>query len=181
MFKPKFPKPLKNKFLVFLLLIYLIISIIMKIKSATFYYYTINPIFWSLIIIYTLTFIKRNKLVKEKKYIFYALVIGLIYLFMGFMSGLLVGFVNSPFNHNFYSLWQNSVTLIIPIIGIELARNILINKSNINPILVTFFLIFIELDFYSFFFTNNLFKFICSHIIPLLFSNMLFTYLHFLF
>jgi signal peptidase len=108
----------------------------------------------------------------------------LIYTILYFLSGLIFGFVKSPYSTKIFSLIKNIWKLIIPIIGIEYVRGIILdtNKKNKFVIISTTILVFLlELNINTFLKNFNLsedcFKYISQTVIPLLATEMLSSYL----
>ncbi len=173
---------LKNKNLITILLIYLIFSVIIS-KNYLIYKNLINPIFWSFIIIYSLYLSKYTPLKKSSKYYSLIILIIIINTTILYSLGFFFGFSKSPYNHDLISLIFNIFTKIIPLIGLELSRSITINQNKSkNPlILLTILFILLEINYHSItnIITNKeyFFKYICSTIIPLIASNILYTYL----
>ncbi len=165
-----------NDQIIIVLIIYLLCKIFGKLE-------TINLIFWLGLLVYYINYQKRHYIrkVKDKKYIYYGLIIGVISIIMAFNSGYFIGFVKSPFKHNLISIVKNSCQLLIPIVGIELTRNILINKYKYNKlsrVLITILLILLEVNYkISFNGREEIFKYICADIIPLIASNILYSYM----
>ena len=134
-----------NDQIIIVLIIYLLCEIFGRLE-------TINLIFWLGLLVYYISYQKNHYIrkVKDKKYIYYGLIISVISIIMAFNSGYFIGFVKSPFKHNLISIVKNSCQLLIPIIGIELTRNILINKYKYNKlsrVLITILLILLEVNY----------------------------------
>ena len=176
----------KEKTLIIILYIYAILSIIIMTKNATLYVNIINPIFWSLMYIY-LEFHIKNYYIRfslNKKYIGYMLVISIFFILIHFYIGIIYGFAKSPFNHNFLSIIKNIYTHIVPIISIEIARAIILTKNKNNKFIIvstTILFILLEIKYNTLInlFNNKeyFFKHICSNIIPLIFSNSIFSFI----
>ncbi len=175
-----------NKKIVLLIIIYLVATIILTLKNNTIYVNIINPIFWGIMLVYLIWYIKNGhiRLNSIKKYYIFMIIIPIIHVIIYFCLGYIVGFIQSPYNHQLTSILKNIAVEIIPIIGIEVLRITLVirnkkNKAFLN--LITILLIFLEIKYnYIASLSANkeeLFKYVCSEIIPLFFLNILYTYL----
>ncbi len=118
----------------------------------------------------------------DKKYLFFTIIISIISSIIYFYLGFIFGFNNNPFSHKLYKIILNILIYIIPVIGIELIRFTTINKNRYNKqiiIFITILLTLLEIK-YNLFINSNLrliYKYICSNIIPLIFKNVLYTYI----
>ncbi len=179
-------KNLKAKNIIIIISIYLLISILLMLKNISFYKNIINPCFWILLLIYIYFYQKQNyvRSIKNKKYLIYAIIISLSYLSISFYTGFFLGFTKNPYSQELITIFKNIIVQIIPIIGIEKIRNILILKNKNNKVLIfliTILLIALEINYNTFInlLTNNenFFKYLCSNLIPLISSNILYSYL----
>ena len=177
---------LKNKDLLLILTIYTFVTIYIITEENVLYTNTINPLFWSCIIIYLLWYTKHNyiRFFKDKKYLIHIIVISCIHVIIYFYLGFIFGFSKSPYNHEIQSIFYNIIIYVIPIIGIEMTRGILIvqNKNNKLALVYTtivLFLIGINYNVYTQLFSNKeqFFQYNCSYIIPAISANILYTYL----
>lgn len=121
---------------------------------------------------------------KNKEYIKKMIIIMLSYIIIYLLLGLILGFVKSPYSHSFLSILKNIYKIIIPIIFIEYIRSFIVNNnknSKINTIIFTIILFLIELNLSTFIKNINIseeaFKYISQTVIPLLFTQVLCTYL----
>lgn len=204
-----FMKNLKNKELLLMIVIYLFIAILFYVNNATLFINIINPLFWSGIIIFYLCRIKRvqirrendeyknyeklpNKCIKKvyirgknnKKYYICTTLISLAYICIYFSLGIILGFSKSPYNHNIINIIKNILIQVLPIIGIELTRILVISRNKNNRSLIataTILLILIEINYKNLIdiFTNKkeLFEYMCQEIIPIIANGILYTYL----
>lgn len=179
-------KEIKLKGIILITFLYLITTIILLIYNAKLYTNFINPLYFTIISTYLLYY-KNNFIVKvtQKKYIFYTIIISIIFSILYFYLGFIFGFTKSPFSHKFIKIITNIIKYIIPIIGIELTRFTVINKNKNNKLVIIFISIILTLleIKYNVLIDINLhnkllFKYICSNIIPLIFKNVLFTYIN---
>src|SRR5574344_1263705 len=169
-----------------MLIIYLALTIIFHAYLNTpIFNYVINPLFWLITCIICYQKLQNHQrfdnLNDNIKTMFIAT---LFYLILNFLSGLLVGYTKNPSSIQFLSFIKNFYQVILVIIFIEYTRITIINKNPNNKWFIIFFtiiFIMLEINYYTLF--NNfsdreiLFKYICSIIIPLVFENILYTYL----
>ncbi len=169
-----------------IIIIYLGITIVANIENKIFYTNIINPIFWGGIIVYLIATKKDDyiRISRNKQYYIYMLIISCLHLFTYFYFGFIFGFVNSPYNHEILALSQNIIINVLPIIGIEVVRFIMVSRNKNDKFLlalITIILILVEIDYSTLInlFSNKeeLFKYICSNILPLIASGTLYTYL----
>lgn len=157
-----------------------------------------KQLIWICIIIF-LNWYNKNTYIpisKNKKYIKGIIIISAIHIITYFYIGFMLGFSKSPYNHTIEIIFKNTIQKIIPIIGIEMARNTLISKNKtkniltskkqtrkrkINITIITTILILVEINYNL---INNIyqnkeifFQYICSYIIPIIANNILYTYL----
>ena len=179
-------KYLKQKKVLIVLVAYLILSFTLQLTNPKLYTSLINPIFWIGLFIYLLDFRKKVyvQIPKKKKYVEIISLISIAYIVLYFYLGFVVGFSKSPYNHTLMGYLKNTFEIFIPIIAIEYTRSILVNRNKKNKkalIFITLLLFLLEtrLNLISANISNkeNLFKYICSAIIPLFAGNLLFTYL----
>ena len=170
MFKKKM---LKNKQLFFLLLIYTLSHIFLCTNS--FYLNFIEPFFC----LYFLVIFYHQDLKINKKKINITLIISIIFLIFYFISGFLFGFSKSPYNHTLINIIENLYKTILSIWGIELLRYKLLKSSKNSRALITIIIIISEINFKALFLSHNIvfYHYFISIIIPIIFQNILFTYL----
>ena len=169
----------KNKLLV-ILIIYSFTNIFFTSHYFNIYFNYFQITFWLIFLFNNCSpLIQNNKTKKEVKI---TLIISLFFIFLYFLSGFILGFSKSPYNHSFIQMFKNILENIIPILGIEIMRYKLINNNRHNKKLIIFITILIflaELNIKSIFVFNKtqLFHNVVSILIPLLFRHSLFTYL----
>ncbi len=169
----------KAKFII-ILFIFLLITIYSNINYYSFYY-KVSPIFNLIIFILILKF-SNQKITYNYKTSFIILFISLFLSYCSFTWGLIGGYVKSPFNHNFFTIFKNIFLIFIPILNIEIIRFNTIKNNNkpILNILIVLLLFALELNYH--FLLNlqlaNLFKYLSGVIIPLIIFNFLNTYLN---
>ncbi len=153
----------KNQKLIYILIIYLIFNILST--NYVFFKNLINPIFWLIIIIYIILFNKNNYIrYEEKKNHYYIiLIIIFIYLISDFLLGNLINFTNSPYSHDFLAIIINIFTILIPIIGLELSRSLLIKRNKTKIVFITILFILLEI---------NIIVFLISYPIKNIFLNI---------
>lgn len=169
------------------ILLYLIFSIfINKLIDLKTYNLIINPIFWLIISISIYIRTGNNhgrfsKLNENEKTI---LITTLFYLIINFMSGLIFGYTSNPYSNKVIPFLTNFWQIVIVIMGIEYARSYVINENKNNKlfvILFTIIFILLEINFSKLFSSINdreeLFKYVSSTLLPLIFGNILYTYL----
>lgn len=169
------------------ILLYLIFSIfINKLIDLKTYNLIINPIFWLIISISIYIRTGNNhgrfsKLNENEKTI---LITTLFYLIINFMSGLIFGYTSNPYSNKVIPFLTNFWQIVIVIMGIEYTRSYVINENKNNKLFVILFtIIFIslEINFSKLFSSINdreeLFKYVSSTLLPLVFGNILYTYL----
>lgn len=177
---------IKNKGLLLIITIYIFITISFIIIDTIFYTNIVNPLFWISILVYLISDIKKGyiRFCTNKKYFIYMTVISCIYIVFYFYMGFIFGFLKSPYNHGIISIIKNIIIQILPIISIEVTRSVIAirNKDNkIILIILTILLILVEINYNTLIsvFPNKeeLFKFICSSILPQISFSVLYTYL----
>ena len=179
-------KHLKNKALLLILTVYLLIKIPFTIKNYNLFTNIINPLSWTCIFVYVILDMKKGyfRFNINKKYCVPAVIISFINIAIYFCLGFTLGFSKSLYNHNIIAILQNFITQLLPIISIEFTRELIIARSKDNKpliIYITILLILLEINSHTIInlLTNReeMFKYICSTIIPLIASNILYTYL----
>lgn len=176
----------KNKKILIILIVYLIINLFLQGSAHLYFYNYINPIFWSCFLFYLIYYLKDNY-VREtlnKKQLLFISLFSLGYALFYFYVGFIFGFTKSPYGHDIGNIITNIFQVIVPVIGIEISRWVLIGKNTNNKMAIfitTLILILLEIRFYTIFsLTSNmegLFKYCCSLILPLIASGCLSTYL----
>ena len=177
---------LKGKKWLFVLIFYLLIRIFLDLTEASLFINILNPIIWSLIIIYLIKYKKNNyfqTFLNNKTFLYISIML-IVFIFSYYYMGIKVGFTKSPYSHKTIDALINFITTTIPIIGMEWVRNNLIvnNKKNKKGLIViTIIFIFCGIDYNALenilFNNQELFKYICSNLFPIVFSNILYTYL----
>ena len=145
-----------------------------------------KQLFWLCILIILIYYMKKSyiRISKQRKYLIYITIISAIYTIIYFYMGFIFGFAKSPYSHEIFSILKNVIMQMIPTIGIEITRNVLIMKNKnkkSNVALVTILLILLEINYNTLVNVyndkENLFKYICSDIVPLIACSILYTYL----
>ncbi len=177
---------LKDKPILIILGIYVTVTVYFLIKDILFYTNYLNPLFWSCIIVYVMKDRKEHytRVSRNTKYYCYILMISAAYMVINFYLGFIFGFAKSPYNHEIFAIIENGVTQLIPIIGIELTRGMIVTKnkrSSLGRIIITILLILLEINYYTLIstFVNKeaFFKYVCSTILPLIAYSSVYTYL----
>ena len=135
-------------------------------------------------------FVKNKLLANMKDYIkvnencVYMLIISVIYILIFFYLGFFTGFAKSPYNHDIISILKNLTIKLLPIIGIEITRAILLNINKKNKkiaVIITILLILLEIDYNTIanIYTDKklVFEYICESLIPMVMYSGLYTYL----
>ena len=111
-------------------------------------------------------------------------IIASIHIVIYFYLGFILGFSKSPYNHNIKSILKNLFIQILPVISIEVVRSVILIRNKKNKFLLlitTIILILVEIKYNTLLslFSNKeeLFKYICEKIFPLIFCSFLYTYL----
>ncbi len=172
---------LKNKNLFIIIAIYLIITILGMLNNAEFYKNVINPIFWFFILVYCLI----NGCIKCKRDTriqIYAILFSCFYIIFYFSLGCKFGFSKSPYNHKFFMIIKNWLIQVIPIIGIEITKGVLVQKNKKVMVIIIFIVfIMLEINYYTMFNLiyekENLMKYIFSNILCLIAQNLIAIYL----
>lgn len=176
----------KNKELIIIIIVYVLITINFSINHVVLYTNLINPIFWLCILIYSIRDMKNYyiRFSNNKKYFIYTIIIVCIHVVAFFYIGFILGFVKSPYNHKIGTILKNMIIQLLPIISIEVIRSIIanINKDNkLVLIFITILLILVEIQYNTILklCTNReeFFKYILSNVVPLISCSILYTYL----
>ncbi len=181
-------KYLRDKNILIILIIYILITINLTINNLPLYTNVINPIFWGCMLVYLIWKIKKDyiRFNSNKKYFKFMIIISFIHIVIYFYMGFIIGFSKSPYNHEIISALKNIIIEIFPIIGIEITRNIVVISNKTNKaikILITILLILVEINYniLTTLYSNKqeIFKYICGTLLPLTVCNFLYTYLTF--
>ena len=176
---------IKQKEIFIISIIYILISVYLQFNNLQLFN-IINPIFYilfSIYIIYTMNDsyirVKSNKNFELKM-----LSLVILYLIIFFFLGFFIGFTKTLYNQSFIGILKNIFPLIVPIIGVELIRCIIVNKNRRNNLVlisITILTILLEIKYNTLLanFENKelFFKYICSVLLPLIASSSLYTYL----
>lgn len=121
---------------------------------------------------------------KQNYYLRRMCIVSLLYLVLYFYLGFIFGFSKSFYGHSFFTIFKNTLDLIVPIVFIEYAREKLIcrNKNNrFALVFITILLMLLEIRygtiFHSFDDKEFLFKYFSSTIVPICAWSVLYTYL----
>lgn len=177
---------IKYVYVYIILIFYTILSTILEVNFPKIFNLIINPIVFIGITVYL--YIKTNnkhgRFVKNKEYVKKMIIVALIYIITYFFLGFIFGFLKSPYSHKLIPLLKNFWQIIIPVIGIEYIRSVLVNSNRSSKLYIIFSLILffiLELGINSFLsnivFREEAFKYMASSVIPLFASSLLYTYL----
>ena len=175
----------KNKEIISFLIIYLFVTIHFETQYPNLYN-SINAIFWGIVLIFMLVKSKKDYIrpCKNRKYFICLIILSCVYIIIFFYTGFFLGFTKSPYKHDALSIVKNIILQIVPIIGIEVTRGIVAienKKDKLALITITIVLLLIEIKYnvivelYSN--KEEIFKYICSTIIPTISYSILCTYL----
>lgn len=168
-----------------ILSVFAIISIIFAsfINTKIFNSY-INPFLWISIALYAYKYDGiysrfKNKVSNYKSVIVFIL----FYIIIYFCSGLLFGFAYTPYSHSIINVCKNIWRIIVPIFCMEFTRDICINRNKNNKwfiVICTIIFIILELNIDSLIVSSKsskeLFENVCSIVLPLIFTNIMYTY-----
>lgn len=170
-----------------LILIYILFSNIFGYKYySTIMTSVINPLFYiiTFIISILLSNADHNQRIKAKVNKYQTMFILIIsYLIIYVLLGLFLGYVKSIYSHSFLGILKNIWDYIIPIIFIELIRNILVRNSSNSKIvflIITLLFTLIDIDLFNIISLTNkaeIFKTTFSIILPSAIKNLSLTYI----
>lgn len=170
-----------------LILVYILFSNIFGYKYySTIMTSVINPLFYiiTFIISILLSNADHNQRIKAKVNKYQTMFILIIsYLIIYVLLGLFLGYVKSIYSHSFLGILKNIWDYIIPIIFIELIRNILVrNSCNSKIVFLIIALLFtlIDIDLFNIISLTNkaeIFKSTFSIILPAVIKNLSLTYI----
>lgn len=170
-----------------LILVYILFSNIFGYKYySTIMTSVINPLFYiiTFIISILLSNADHNQRIKAKVNKYQTMFILIIsYLIIYVLLGLFLGYVKSIYSHSFLGILKNIWDYIIPIIFIELIRNILVrNSCNSKIVFLIIVLLFtlIDIDLFNIISLTNkaeIFKSTFSIILPAVIKNLSLTYI----
>lgn len=176
---------IRSNIIILLLILYLMISFFLlnNIDNSIFNL-VINPLFWILLSIYLFNtsnndhgrFHNLNDNFKT------LLIITLFYIIFYFLGGIIFGYARNPFSID--ALLKNIYQILIVLIGMEYTRSFLINKnkkSKIKFFLITLLFILFDLNLSNIILNFNTkvdtFKYVSNVLIPIISSNILYSYL----
>ncbi len=131
---------------------------------------------------------------KRKQYLFFfshqrknqilLLLLSLLFILCYFLLGFFTGYQQNPYQHTFLGIFKNTIFLLVPLIGIEAIRSILINQYKQQKLLlqiILFFLFAMEIPYKtlipSLAHRQDFFQFLAGTILPLLFNHLFASYL----
>ena len=137
-------KYIKNNKLIIIIIVYLLITINFTINNVSIFNNVINPLFWGMMIIYLIFELKKNniKFSTNKNYLKFTVIITVICIIVYLGLGFIIGFAKNPYSQKIGAITKNIFIQIIPIIGIEISRCIMLNKSKgskIKIVAITFY------------------------------------------
>ena len=123
------------------------------------------------------------KRIRNKRQLIYFITIIFVTIGIYMTLGHIYGYSKTPYSHKIMTIIKNIIFQVVPIIGIETLRIVVITKNKKNKSLVTIFTIFLILlqinystlvDLYLS--KEELFRYVCSTIIPIIICNIVYTY-----
>lgn len=179
---------LKTIILYILLIIYLIFSVSYGYKHLpNIMSQIINPLFYIILTIlcFLISDADKSQRIKAKTNKYQTIfIVTITYLIIYILLGLILGYVKSFYSHSIIGIIKNIWMYIVPIIFIEIIRNILIRNSGDKKIILIFIVILftlIDIDLYttlsSIYTKTDIFKLIFTTIIPTFISNIVLTYI----
>ncbi len=142
----------------------------------------INPICWGIVFLYILKNVNIRFNINKRQLLYFITIVFLsigIYLALGYMYG----FSKTPYSHKIVSILKNIVIQIIPIMGMEILRIALVKKYKNNKLIlvgITILLILLQINYNVLVDLHSnkeeMFKYICSIIVPLIICNVLYMY-----
>ena len=154
-------------------------------NDISFYINIIKPIFCGCVVVYLIWYMKKHYIRTKlnKRSLIYASLISSIHIIVYFYLGFAFGFSKSPYNHSVSSTIKNCILEILPIISIEIARFVLIQRNKNNKtiiVITTVILILIEINYNALIKSLESKKMICEYVfgilIPLIASSCLYMY-----
>ena len=121
-----------------LVTLYIFISIICLIITPSFYTNILNPIFWTFMLFYILLDMKNLyiRFLNSRKDFLYMLLVSSAQVIMFFYMGFLFGFAKSPYSHRLLYILKNIITLVLPIVSIEITRTVLVIRNRNNKFVI---------------------------------------------
>ena len=169
-----------------IILIYSIFTLVFLKPLGNTYYKIINPAFWILLVILCHFFFKNEYIHKKhKKDVLLTVIISIfIYFILYYLSGLYLGYQQTPYIKTFKGILSNIWNFTFFIILQEYVRQVLINRTGKNKglvIVITILFIIIDVSknitLYQFDKAYIVFQYLCISFIPIMAKNMLLSYL----
>ncbi len=177
-------KRFKSLNLLTIMIIYLLVTIILSNYNYSLLFDVINPIFYSLLLIYILTKRRYNHYHNEKYYFVNALIMSFILILIFLYSGFIIGFYHNIYSYKPLAILKNILWYVLPIVSIEFTRSYIINQNKKNRwhmVLITIILLLLEVNYgvYLLNFNNHeyIFEYTASTLVPLIAESVLSSYL----
>lgn len=174
----------KNIVIYFVLIFYVCLVNIFGLNKNIFFINYGNVLIWGILVFITYFFVSGTFRVKDKYGKFQTLfILSIIYIIIYFLLGLFFGFEYSPYSKNIIAIFNNFLNLVLVIALQEYIRCSLVSFNNRKwtKFVVTLIFIFININFSTLFLSFNsyeiLFKYLFGEFLPLIASQILFTYL----
>ena len=177
---------IKNHFLLLVMFVYVILYFALVVNYLPNYSTAINGLFISAItfVAYMLNGFQKYSINKIRKKVIIEVAIAVVVYFTSiYFLGVFTGFLKNSYSMGFTSIIKNMIIPLISIIALELFRYIYVSNNNDSIFKVIFgtcviILFDIVLNYYVFGSSlYDLFIFISVTVIPIIFKNMLLSYL----
>lgn len=177
---------IKNHFLLLVMFVYVILYFALVVNYLPNYSTAINGLFISAItfVAYMLNGFQKYSINKIRKKVIIEVAIAVVVYFTSiYFLGVFTGFLKNSYSMGFTSIIKNMIIPLISIIALELFRYIYVSNNNDSIFKVIFgtcviILFDIVLNYYVFGSSlYDLFIYISVTVIPIIFKNMLLSYL----
>ena len=177
---------LKNHFLLLVMFVYVILYFALVVNYLPNYSTAINGLFISAItfVAYMLNGFQKYSINKIRKKVIIEVAIAIVVYFTSiYFLGVFTGFLKNSYSMGFTSIIKNMIIPLISIVALELFRYIYVSNNSDSIFKVIFgtcviILFDIVLNYYVFGSSlYDLFIFISVTVVPIIFKNMLLSYL----
>lgn len=184
----------KISFALMLMVVILVIvdnSPLPALVGGLFYSNIMRPMAWGAVALYIFLVLPHlrvdGKIRMQVNIRLWALICGVITLFIYLVAGMIMGFGTSPYDHSIYGMVTNGIVLAIDLVAVEIIRNQITHgftkKENYKIfIMVAIFFTLMQVDLYSVISIKSPLDFsifISTTIGPKFCTNLLLTYLCF--
>ncbi len=177
---------IKNHFLLLVMFVYVILYFALVVNYLPNYSTAINGLFISTItfVAYMLNGFQKYSINKIRKKVIIEVAIAVVVYFTSiYFLGVFTGFLKNSYSMGFTSIIKNMIIPLISIVALELFRYIYVSNNNdsiFKVILGTCVIILFDIVLNYYVFGSSLydlFIFISVTVIPIIFKNMLLSYL----